>query len=535
MAEQELINKYLPSTLLTSSKIDQLEFIQLLFNGSKRVKIHALLICRSAFDEYQKAPDETDLIQFFGMFWHQTQLQQQKGHFVMGLTVMAFLIDSLIAFDTIKEKLKSIKTHHFLQTAFLSADAVEQKYVVYILRKLSEANGAESTQINIAWKTFFLIYDTSIEKQSHLINPVLDMMHRIEQLPYGWELVLLCHLLKTSNTYVLQRVVSIALAVDISKTALHQLTLIEHLIKALDNTALFQNDVCTTKSLTTFISKCGSLTPLLQSTISKINWKPVPFYHICMALIESRAFVESDSDSFLTTIVDHAAAIPSVWLRNTLLMRLSDVVTSDEGCWISVLDSVDDYLHLQNDNVSLIRSINVHLNQFINATIDGTYKIASQYLQKPVTRSDVMYEVLKTIGETIPGVDVELYEPIQQFDKNTAPRKLLNFVILSKSNAFVLITQMIYNTTFIRMAKSLSESATKLLHTLSGYHLRLAIQFLKVMQILNCHIFIISLFYLKENLKTFSEGELEDMLQICFTELLTGKQSTKLLSRYVCS
>lgn len=482
MAEQEQITKYLPSTLLASSKIHQLEFFQLLFNGSKRVQMHALLICRSALDEYEKVPDKTDAIQFFEMFWQQIQQQQQKEYFVMGLTAMAFLIDSLIAFDAIKDELKSFQTHHFLQIAFLSADAVHQKYVVYILRKFSESNGAESTQINIAWKTFFLIYDTSIEKQSHLINPVLDMMHEIEQLPYGWDSVMLCHLLKISNSYVLQRVVSSALAIDISKIGFHQLTLIEHLFEALDNTALFQNDVCITKSLQAFILRCGSFTPALQSTISKINWKPVPFYHICMALVELKVFGHSDSDGFLTTIVDHAAVIPNVWLRNTLLMRLSDVVTADKGGWINGLDGVDDYLHLPNNNACLIRSINVHLNQFINAAVDGTFKIACQYFNKTITKAEVLNEVLKTIEETMPGVNVELYVPTAQSEKNSALRKLLDFLILSKSTAFILITQMISNTTFVRMAKSSSEPLTKLLHTLSGYHLRLAIHLLKVGQ-----------------------------------------------------
>lgn len=480
MAEQEQLNKYLPNTLLTSPKIEQLEFIQLLFNESRRVQMHALLICRSAFDEYEQVPNETDSIQFFDTLWQQIKLQQQKGHFVMGLTVMAFLIDSLIAFDTIKEELKSIKTNHFLQTAFLSGDAIQQKYVIYILRKLSEINGAESTPINIAWQTFFLIYDTTIEKHSHLINPVLDMMHKTDQLPCGWESVLLCHLLRIPNTCVLQRVVSIALAIDISKTALHQLTLIEHLFEALDNAALFQKDLCTKKSLQAFISKCGSLTPSLQSTISKINWKPVPFYHICMALVESRVFNHSASDSFLKTMIDHAAAIPNVWLRNLLLMRLSDVVTSDTGCWVRILDNVDDYLQLENDNMCVTRSINVHLNAFINATVDSTFKIARQYLNKTITKAEVACEVLKTIEETMPGVKVDLYEPIDDFDNNTELRKLLNFLILSKSNAFVLITQMISNTTFIRMTKSSSGSSVKLLKTLSGYQLRVAIHLLKV-------------------------------------------------------
>lgn len=474
MAEQELSTKYHPSTLLASSKTDQLEFIELLLNTSKKMQMHALLICRSAFDEYEKLPNKTDSIQFFEMFWDQIHLQQQKGQFSTGLTAMAFLIDSLIVIDTIKDKLKSMQMNHFLQAAFLSADALQQKYVVYILRKLS----AENSAINIAWKTFFLIYDTSMEKQSHLIYPVLDMMHKTEPLPYGWQSVLMCHLLKTPNTYVLQRVVTIGLAIDIQKTAPHQLTFIDHLLEALNNTALFQNSVCTIKSLQDFITNCGSVTQTLQIKISKMNnWKPVPFYHICMALVESRTFDHSDSDNILTNMVNHAATIPNVWLRNTLLKRLSDV-TSDQCDWISGLDNVEDYLHLKNDNIFLIRSINVHLNEFITATVSTTFKIVCQYLNETITKAEVLNEVLKTIKETMPGIQVELYD----HDKNTEQRKKLNFLILSKSNAFVLITQMINNTTFVRMATSPSEFSTKLFYTLSGYQLRLAIHLLKVTQ-----------------------------------------------------
>lgn len=530
MTEQEQITKYLPSTLLTSPKTDQLEFIQLLFNESKRVQMQALLICRTAFDEYQKVPDGTDPIHFFGLLLHQLQLK--RGDFIVGLPVMAFLIDSLIAFDTIKEEFKSLQINHFLQNAFLSADAVQQKYVVYILRKLNESNGVENTPINIAWKTFFLIYDTSNEKQSHLINPVLDMMHKTKNLPYSWDSVLLSHLLKIPNTYVLQRVVCMALVMDISKTALHHLTLIENLFDALNNTSLFQKDGCATKSIQAFISKYGSS---LQSTISKINWKPVPLYHICIALVESRAFVHSDSDSFLTTMVENAAAIPNVWLRNTLLMQFSDVVTSNRGSWISALDSVDDYLHVQKDNLCLIRSINDHLSAFINASVDATFKIACQYFNKTITKSEILYEVLKTIEETMPGIKAELYESIEQFDKNIELRKSLNFLILAKSNAFVLLTQMINNTTIVRLAITSPESSIKMVHSLSGYHLRLAIHLLKVMQPDNTRLnyFCVFLFLLKENLNAFSADELDDMLQNCFNELLNGKQSTKLLFRYV--
>lgn len=284
-------------------------------------QMKALLICRQALEADtitgQLSDEQTYLL---NTIW---QRFVSPDHGISNLLSCCFLVDRLILCPAITAQLKSnVKIVNFLQTHLL-AEGLNRKYVYHILRSIRDPEKCA------AWQSFFVIFDTLAEKQSHLIIPVLELLGKTRSLPDQWHYTLLAHALTISNNPVIRKVIHFIL----QKPQLVEgnlfngtITYYERFLNSLNTNFLYADDDSLMSSWlrSYFEQSSADLLDRQLNIIYTINWKSVPLLYLCESLID---VVEPANLPHCTKL---AQQIPNCMLRWLILTKLSRSVIFDD-------------------------------------------------------------------------------------------------------------------------------------------------------------------------------------------------------------
>lgn len=295
-------------------------FINSIFSDVKEIQLTSFSIIAKCLTNANNENDKNLLID---TIWKKIDLNLLTAPYLIAI---CFLLDYFVDHTVTREQLEENEIFHStLQRIFLSNDEADRKYVFYILRKIfTSCMNVTNTQ---DWLNFFLLIDTVKENHSHLIEPVLTLIPKTNELPVSWRYCLFASILQINNS--INQIVGIVLR-EQNLTKYHPCyaysILTVRLYEAINSTTLFQDKidkVVPTDSLQTFI-RCHLEYEFVQETILKIMWKPVPFYSLCTAIAKCENLPASNS-SFIFKLMEASAKVPNYWLRNAALLELRNI------------------------------------------------------------------------------------------------------------------------------------------------------------------------------------------------------------------
>lgn len=300
------------------------EIIKTICNASESPELFRILrLCREALtaDRDHLSAEQLTML---NALWNGLSLPDTFQQGIASLHSTCFLIDRLILSAAIAHQLRSNEHIVNCLQLHLLAEGSNRKYVYHILRTLNDP------EMNAAWQSFFVIYDTLAEKQSHLILPVLELLDQTRLLPHQWHHVLLAHALNTSNNPVVRRIVVFILndlAATDNEPSAAMVILEERFLNSLNNNFLYADlESFNINLLCNYFRRLRPKQLERQvKTIWTINWKSVPLFH----LLDGLKDVLRGSD--FTAFTKLALHIPNCALRRLVMQKMQRLAVRDEA------------------------------------------------------------------------------------------------------------------------------------------------------------------------------------------------------------
>lgn len=492
--------------LLTNFDLHELvrDLIALICNAADSPdQLGALLICREALSSDIGNLSDNQLALLNAVWIGLTS--RENG--ISSLRSCCFLLDRLISCPEIADQLKSNgNIVNCLQTNLL-VEGPNRKYVYHILRTIRDPEKCS------AWQSFFVIFDTLAEKQSHLIVPVLELLDQTEALPDQWHQTLLAHALTISNNPVIRKVIQFILRKSHKQNYLStgMIAFQERFLNSLNTNFLYaSDDPIDTNGLRNYFQQLsGDLIDRNLEIIFTINWKSVPLFYLYDSLVGQLSPMD------LSRFTKLAEKIPHCGLRKLILQKLIrfTVKSDDEGLLFKGRLTINSYESQKRDMQTVCSSLKLDLNLEPSSVSESLLEIIASKVNSLTTKyypeidpSDP--KMIRTITQNLFAHNDWLL-PLG----NPSIDKLLAAIGLTKRGYFEGELSVLASSVLVHRLSSVDWSS-RFVTSLIDYELQMALQILAV------------------NIDRLPIGERVDIFDSCLVEVQSTK-NTHLVGSFV--
>lgn len=249
----------------------------------------------------------------------------------------------------------------------LRFEGAPRKQSLFLIKKLMKSNLLSTTQ-HKTFKKLVIIIENLEEKQFHLIQPALELIHEIQFDDSALKQILLELILKHDNSQVVHWGIKFCLTNKVfDGIAAQNQSLMQIFLNAINKTGLYgksqhSDQLVDLKSLNKF---AGQNIELLFTNIHYVNWLSVPFYFILLEVKNHNISKISNTIETLENLAVAAKKVQNLQIRYGVQNTLSDILQSIAGSFqvkqmwkvIELIFQVSENVTVNNKIVSCLKNV----------------------------------------------------------------------------------------------------------------------------------------------------------------------------------